>query len=145
VLGLNELHTSPLGYLLALADRRLRDEESRPAVRGILVEDWRLVNQNTPDGPACTKSEQTYANVADSCVGKREGAEEDKSIEKFQRKTKRPRLDLSLGAYVDQPSPKCCSIRKIRHSLNLVNGTLVLYPPTRVPLSLSTARAALRV
>jgi hypothetical protein len=27
----------------------------------------------------------------------------------FVRKTKRPRLDLSPGTSVDQPSPKCCS------------------------------------
>jgi hypothetical protein len=32
---------------------------------------------------------------------------------RIARKTKRPRLNLSHGTLVDQPSPKCCSIRRL--------------------------------
>ena len=39
---------------------------------------------------------------------------------------KTPQTRLSRGTYVDQPSPKCCSIRSIGEGLVLVNGTLVL-------------------
>jgi hypothetical protein len=46
------------------------------------------------------------------------------------RKTKRPRLDLSLGTYVDQPSPKCCSRRSIGGDGKVENGTGVLCPGT---------------
>ena len=34
-------------------------------------------------------------------------------METMACKTKRPGLDLSLGTFVDQPSPKCCSRRRI--------------------------------
>jgi hypothetical protein len=51
------------------------------------------------------------------------------------RKTKRPRLGLSRGTYVDQPSPKCCSIRSIGYGPVLVNGTQVLSPNTNVTSS----------
>ena len=44
----------------------------------------------------------------------------------FSRKTKRPRLDLSLGTSVDQPSPKCCSRTTLRLPTPAVNGSLVL-------------------
>ena len=44
----------------------------------------------------------------------------------FARKTKRPRLDLSLGTSVDQPSPKCCSIANVFLTPSPVNGSSVL-------------------
>src|SRR4029077_12617151 len=43
----------------------------------------------------------------------------------FTRKTKRPRLDLSLGTSVDQPSPKCCSIANVFPTPSPVNGSSV--------------------
>jgi hypothetical protein len=43
----------------------------------------------------------------------------------FARKTKRPRLDLSLGTSVDQPSPKCCSIANVFLTPSPVNGSSV--------------------
>ena len=43
----------------------------------------------------------------------------------FARKTKRPRLDLSLGTSVDQPSPKCCSIANVFRTPSPVNGSSV--------------------
>src|SRR5579859_8042200 len=45
----------------------------------------------------------------------------------FARKTKRPRLDLSLGTSVDQPSPKCCSRTTLTLPPHPVNGPLVPY------------------
>jgi hypothetical protein len=44
------------------------------------------------------------------------------------RKTKRPRLDLSLGTSVDQPSPKCCSKTTLFLTSETVNGPSVLRP-----------------
>ena len=44
---------------------------------------------------------------------------------KWQRKTKRPRLNLSLGTSVDQPSPKCCSIANVFLTPDPVNGSSV--------------------
>src|SRR5450755_1385031 len=41
------------------------------------------------------------------------------------RKTKRPRLSLRLGTYVDQPSPKCCSRRSIDAAAQPGNGPIV--------------------
>jgi hypothetical protein len=43
----------------------------------------------------------------------------------FTRKTKRPRLDLSLGTSVDQPSPKCCSIANVFLTPDRVNSSSV--------------------
>ncbi len=42
------------------------------------------------------------------------------------RKTKRPRLDLSLGTSVDQPSPKCCSRTTLTPRPDSWNGSRVL-------------------
>ena len=39
----------------------------------------------------------------------RDGWCESEEKGNFGHKTKRPRLDLSHGTSVDQPSPKCCS------------------------------------
>jgi len=47
------------------------------------------------------------------------------AVVNLKRKTKRPRLSLSLGASVDQPSPKCCSITRIGQGRDSVNGTEV--------------------
>ena len=47
---------------------------------------------------------------------------------RFARKTKRPRLDLSRGTSVDQPSPKCCSRTTVTLTPCTVNGSLVPYP-----------------
>jgi hypothetical protein len=44
----------------------------------------------------------------------------------FACKTKRPRLNLSLGTSVDQPSPKCCSRRRLSQARKPVNGSTVL-------------------
>src|ERR1017187_10573886 len=46
------------------------------------------------------------------------------------RKTKRPRLDLSLGTYVAQPSPKGCSRRSIGGGGEVENGTGMVCPGT---------------
>jgi len=46
-------------------------------------------------------------------------------------KTKRPRLFRVVGRKVDQPSPKCCSIRRLPGSRTLVNGSLVPLPPRK--------------
>ena len=43
----------------------------------------------------------------------------------FTHKTKRPRLNLSLGTSVDQPSPKCCSIANLSLTPDAVNGSSV--------------------
>jgi hypothetical protein len=43
----------------------------------------------------------------------------------FAHKTKRPRLSLSLGTSVDQPSPKCCSIANLILTPTPVNGSSV--------------------
>ena len=43
----------------------------------------------------------------------------------FARKTKRPRLDLSRGTSVDQPSPKCCSRTTLALPRQPVNGSPV--------------------
>jgi hypothetical protein len=53
-----------------------------------------------------------------------------RSTRHLEHKTKRPRLDLSLGTYVDQPSPKCCSRRIIDAVEKVENGTRVLSPGT---------------
>jgi hypothetical protein len=45
----------------------------------------------------------------------------------FARKTKRPRLNLSLGTSVDQPSPKCCSRTTLVPTPSPVNGSPVPY------------------
>jgi hypothetical protein len=45
---------------------------------------------------------------------------------------KTPQTRSSRGTYVDQPSPKCCSIESIGERRELVNGTQVLYASTRV-------------
>ncbi len=45
---------------------------------------------------------------------------------RFTRKTKRPRLGLSHGTYVDQPSPKCCSRTTLRMPQESGNGSDVL-------------------
>src|SRR5271165_3301476 len=45
----------------------------------------------------------------------------------FTRKTKRPRLNLSLGTSVDQPSPKCCSKTTLILTPDQVNGSPVPY------------------
>src|SRR5271165_2463591 len=50
-----------------------------------------------------------------------------------RHKTKRPRLDLSLGTSVDQPSPKCCSRITLTLTLNPVNGSAVLRGGTQDP------------
>src|ERR1700687_3238602 len=50
-----------------------------------------------------------------------------------KRKTKRPRLDLSLGTFADQPSPKCCSIRRIGLVEEKENGPRVLWLGTEGP------------
>jgi hypothetical protein len=42
---------------------------------------------------------------------------------KCSGKTKRPRLDLSRGTFVDQPSPKCCSRTRVRLGEREENGT----------------------
>ena len=55
-----------------------------------------------------------------------------KKISNSERKTKRPRLDLSLGTYVDQPSPKCCSKTRLLHDPKLVNGPCVPLYGTKV-------------
>ena len=44
----------------------------------------------------------------------------------FGRKTKRPRLNLSLGTSVDQPSPKCCSRTTLTLGPDSWNGSRVL-------------------
>ena len=59
--------------------------------------------------------------VESSKVGANEGDE------RFWRKTKRPRLGLSLGTSVDQPSPKCCSRSNVLLPPNWVNGSPVLH------------------
>src|SRR5208283_1762471 len=46
---------------------------------------------------------------------------------RFAYKTKRPRLSLSLGTSVDQPSPKCCSRTTLNVTPNPVNGSPVPY------------------
>jgi len=48
------------------------------------------------------------------------------------RKTKRPRLSLSLGTSADQPSPKCCSRRTVTLTPKSRNGPSVLSGGTRV-------------
>jgi hypothetical protein len=40
-------------------------------------------------------------------------------------KTKRPRLGLSRGTYVDQPSPKCCSMTILDSVAAMRNGSNV--------------------
>jgi hypothetical protein len=49
----------------------------------------------------------------------------DEVTQIFARKTKRPRLDLSLGTSVDQPSPKCCSRTTVALPPSTVNGSSV--------------------
>jgi len=44
----------------------------------------------------------------------------------FARKTKRPGLSLSPRTFVDQPSPKCCSIANVFLRPDPVNGPSVL-------------------
>ena len=50
----------------------------------------------------------------------------DDGTEILARKTKRPRLNLSLGTSVDQPSPKCCSRTTVALPPGAVNGSSVL-------------------
>jgi hypothetical protein len=54
----------------------------------------------------------------------------------MEHKTKRPRLDLSHGTPVDQPSPKCCSRKRLDQVDQLVYGTRVLQAITEVTLSI---------
>ncbi len=52
----------------------------------------------------------------------------------YTHKTKRPRLDLSLGTSVDQPSPKCCSRTTLTLLPLTVNGSLVPCMARKCPL-----------
>ncbi len=62
----------------------------------------------------------------DTTLVKRRGLGDFSRTHMRTRKTKRPRLDLSLGTFVDQPSPKCCSRKSIDSQARVENGTSVL-------------------
>jgi hypothetical protein len=59
-----------------------------------------------------------------------------KEFERLKRKTKRPRLCLSLGTYVDQPSPKCCSKTRLSRVDQPVYGPSVPCRGTNVVILL---------
>lgn len=54
------------------------------------------------------------------------------SSDRSAGKTKRPRLNLSGGTFVDQPFPKCCSGISLTLSSDPVNGARVPCKGTKV-------------
>jgi hypothetical protein len=85
-----------------------------------LFESWAYVDQPSPKCCSITRLSRVHKCVNGSVVPYR------KTNGKVRCKTKRPRLCLSHGTYVDQPSPKCCSITRLSRVHKRVHGPAVL-------------------
>ena|ERR1700730_17781615 len=92
-----------------------------------------LVNRPQNEGPECALE----ASIETQSQFRGESRRDRIAI--LSTKQNAPGLDLSLGTYVDQPSPKCCSRRIIDAVEKVENGTRV---PSR---ALTGGRAFIRL